>query len=280
MQRTSWYFDAHLHADGLSADDLRQMAWFGLKAALLPAHDAPGASARDLLAHFTDLATRQSDRLWALGIRPFVALGIHPARIPWHGVETVLEAIPSLAVGGRVRAIGEIGLETGSAREEQILERQLELARELNLPVLVHTPERDKARVTRRVLSILRESALPPGSVLVDHASAETLRPIREWGFHAGLTVHPSRSSDRDVVKLVKAHGTEGIVLSSDAGDGVNDILALARTAALLESEGLSRTVVRRVLVDNALAFLGIAREALEEAPAPVARRSAGRDRR
>lgn len=249
------------------------MAWFGLKAALMPAHDAVAASAKELLAHFEDLVGRQSDRLWSLGIRPFVALGIHPARIPWLGVEQVLDAIPRLAVGGRVVAIGEIGLEAGGEREEQVFVRQLELAIELNLPVLIHTPEKDKARLTRRVLTLLQESGIEPGRVLVDHASDQTVRSIRALGYHAGLTVHPSRLRDRDAVRLVKTHGTEGIVLSSDAGDGVNDIVSLARTSALLESEGLSRTVIRRVLMDNAVRFLGLSREALEQAPArPVIR--------
>lgn len=252
------------------------MAWFGLKGALLPAHDAVAASAKELIGHFEDLVGDQSDRLWALGIRPFVALGIHPSRIPWHGVEQVLETIPRLAVGGRVVAIGEIGLEAGGEREEQVFARQLELAKELNLPVLVHTPEKEKLKLTRRVLSMLQESGVEPGSVLVDHASGATLRPIRAFGFHAGLTVHPSRMSDREAARLVKLHGTEGLVLSSDAGDGVNDIVALARTAALLENEGLSRTVIRKVLLENALNFLGLSKEALEQAPARLARKARG----
>ncbi len=252
------------------------MAWFGLKGALLPAHDAVPASAKELIGHFESLVGEQSDRLWSLGIRPFVALGIHPARIPWLGVEQVLESIPRLAVGGRVVAIGEIGLEAGGEREEQVFLQQLELAKELNLPVLVHTPEKEKLRRTRRVLTLLQESGIAAGSVLVDHASGATLRPIRELGFHAGLTVHPSRMSDREAVRLVKKHGTEGIVLSSDAGDGVHDIVSLARTAAMLETEGLSRTVVRRVLMDNALNFLGLDKEALEQAPARLARKARG----
>ena len=47
------FFDAHLHADGVSDVDLRSMAFFGLEGALVPAGDAliapprpPGGSHR------------------------------------------------------------------------------------------------------------------------------------------------------------------------------------------------------------------------------------------
>jgi hypothetical protein len=66
--------------------------------------------------------------------------------------------------------------------------RQLQLAGELNLPVVVRTPERDKLRVTRRALALLRETKIEPGAVLVDNANAQTLKTIRECGFVAGLS--------------------------------------------------------------------------------------------
>jgi predicted metal-dependent TIM-barrel fold hydrolase len=262
------FFDAHLHADGLSDQDLRSMALFGLRGALLPARDAVLTRAKDLVAHFEELVHRQARRLVRLGIRPWAALGVHPARIPWLGLEQALAAIPRLAVAGRLVAIGEIGLELGGPREEQVFERQLALALELNLPVIVHTPERDKARLTRRALAILRASELAPESVLVDHVSPETVRLVRECGHLAGLSVNPMHLSAEQAVDVISRFGSEGLVVSSDAGDGARDILALPRTASLLDARGLSRQIARRVLATNALAFLrlepevvGLARE-------------------
>jgi predicted metal-dependent TIM-barrel fold hydrolase len=165
------FFDAHLHADGLSDEDLRSMACFGLKGALIPARDAVCPTARDLVAHFEELIHIESRRLGRLGIRAYAALGINPARIPWHGLEEVLAAIPRLAGAGRLVAIGEIGLAQGGAREEQVFERQLELARELSLPVIVRTPEREKLRITRRALAMLRACGLEPAPLA--HESSE-----------------------------------------------------------------------------------------------------------
>lgn len=241
------------------------MADFGLRGALVPARDAVCSSAKDLVAHFEELIHTQAVRLEGMGIRAWAALGIHPARIPWHGLDEVLDAIPRLAVNGRLVAVGEVGLWEGGAREEQVLERQLDLARDLNLPVIVGTPERNKARLTRRTLGILRASGLAPTAVLVGQANAETLRLIRECGFSAGLAVNPIRLSAETAVQLIGSQGSEALVLSSDAGDGAHDILSLPRTASLLQARGLSPQLVRRVMAENALAFLRLERDRTAE---------------
>lgn len=264
------FLDLHLHADGISNQDLRSMAVFGLRAALVPARDAVCDSVKDYLAHFEGLIHLQAKRLATAGVRPYAALGVHPARIPWHGLEEILAAIPRLAFAGRLVAIGQIGLEKGGPREEQVLERQLELARELGLPVIATTPERDKARLTRRLLAILRASGLAPESALVSHANAQTLRTIRECGFRAGLSVNPMRLAADEVASLVRAFGSEGIVLSSDCGDGVQDILALPHAASVMAGQGLSQVILRRVLAENAVAFLRLSRELLAAGAAAV----------
>lgn len=271
-------FDAHLHADGLSDQDVRSLAYFGVRAALLPAHDPAGAvRPAEILAHFDDLRTVQVQRLWSLGVRAFVALGVHPARVPWHGLDEVLAELPRHLEGGAVVALGEIGLEHATALEEGALARQLGLAQELSLPVLLHTPERDKKAVTQRLLALVRESGLAPDRVLVDHASTETVRLVRECGHFAGLTVHPGRMSAENAALLLRRYGCEGLILSSDAGDGAGDILSLPRAASVLAEAGLSELILRRVLAQNALAFYRIDRSALAASPPKVRAGRAGR---
>jgi predicted metal-dependent TIM-barrel fold hydrolase len=269
------FFDAHLHADGLSEQDLESMSLFGVKGALLSARDVVSSSVKDLVSYFEEILCLQAQRLLKQGVRPYAALGVHPGRIPWHGLEEVLAAIPRLASAGRLVALGEIGLDRGGPREEQVLERQLELAREVNLPVLAHTPERDKPRITRRLLAILRASGLAPQSILVGHADARTLRLVRECGFFAGLTLNPTRLTVEAAVDLVSAFGSEGLVASSDSGGGAHDILTLPRAASLLEERGLGALIIRRVLRENALGFLRLPKDSLDSM-SPIARRSCG----
>lgn len=252
-------FDAHVHPESLSDQDLESMRFFGVKSALAVAHHEPVESKpRQILAHFDDLLSRQLPRLERFGIRAWAALGVHPQSVPQRGLGEILSALPEYFRGGKVVALGETGLHRGTEMEEEALLEQLQLARRLKLRVLIHTPHKDKLTLTRRVLTLLREAAIPPGQVLVDHANARTLRLILECGHYAGLTVHPDELSAERAVALVRTLGTERVVLNSDAGDGAGDLLGLARAAHLLGKGDLSASVVARVTRENAERFFRV----------------------
>jgi len=59
-------------------------------------------------------------------------------------------------------------------------------------------------------------------------------------------------------VALVKQLGPERLVLSSAAGDGASELLAVSRAAHRLLGAGLSRRVVERVARENAATLLGL----------------------
>src|SRR5437588_9608151 len=149
------FVDLHLHADGIPSEDLATLAYFGVKAAVTCARDAGRGSARELRTHWDGLVQQETQRLQAAGIRPFVALALHPARIPWHGVDELLHLLPHYFDDPRVVALGELGLDQGGEREEQIFNRQLELAARLRRPVIVHTPGKEKLQHTRRMLALI-----------------------------------------------------------------------------------------------------------------------------
>ncbi|HWV38746.1 MAG TPA: TatD family hydrolase [Vulgatibacter sp.] len=258
-------FDAQIHLGGLADQDLKDLAYFGVDAAVAVAgDDAPAGDGRELFAHLEELVTAGTTRMRQAGIAPFFALGVHPRRIPSAGFQELVARMPELFDKGRVVAIGAIGLQEGGAREESAFQTQLELAASLELPVIVHTPEHDKPRMVRRTLSLLREADAPPERVLVGGVDATTLRLVRSCGYTAGLLVHPSRIPADDAASIVRQYGAAGLVLASDAGAGPGDILAVPRTLHLLEVVGISPKIIRRVARDNAIAFFGIDRGAIE----------------
>ena len=87
-------FDAHLHPEALSDQDLESMRFFGVERALVVAHHFPEPTAKGLRRHFDDLVGKQIPRLARLGIRAYVALGVHPRCIPRRGVSGVLHGLP------------------------------------------------------------------------------------------------------------------------------------------------------------------------------------------
>ena len=252
------FIDLHLHAEGIRDCDLETLAFFGLAAAVTCAHDATAARPEELRRHWDELATVQIGRLKAAGIRPLVALGVHPARIPWHGIDELLHALPRYFDDPRVAALGELGLEEGGEREEAVLSRQLELAALLRKPVIIHTPASEKLSRTKRVLSLVKQSRLPPGRVLIDHVTAETFPLVRALGCWAGLTLQPGGQGAGIAAALLSRHGAECVVLTSDIGEGPSDLLALPKAAESLREAGLSEALCRKVLHRGPLSFLGL----------------------
>lgn len=260
-------FDAELHPLALRAGDLADLRYFGVAGALVPADDAVPAASREVLRRGWDaLAQGALRRLGRAGLAGYAAIGIHPRRIPWRGLEALLAELPDFLGRRHVLALGAIGLDEGGPREEAVFSRQLELARELRRPVVVHTPWRAKERITRRTLALLREHELDPARVLVLRTDARTVKMVRACGYAAGLSLSGGGGDAlEEAVRLVASRGPEGLVLGSGAGDGAGDLLALPRAAARLAKAGLSAAVVRRVCGGNALALLGLTPAALTD---------------
>ena len=258
-EKSARFVDLHLHAEGLSDADLATLAYFGLSAALTCAHDAGATRSEELRQHWDELVSVQAARLKAAGIRPLVALGVHPSRIPWHGIDALIAELPRYFDDPRVVALGELGLQNGGEREEEILRRQLELSLTLRRPVIVHTPAEEKLSRTRRLIALLRESGVAPQRVLIDHVTAETFPLVRACGFWAGLTLQPGGLDAEEAAQLLSRHGAESVALTSDAGEGATDLLALPRAADALASAGLSREFLRRAMLEGPRLFLGLA---------------------
>ena len=253
----SVFVDLHLHADGIPDADLATLAYFGLKAAVTCARDHGAGSAAELLKHWDGLVQNETQRLKTNGIKPMVALALHPARIPWHGVDDLLHRLPHYFDDPRGVALGELGLHDGGEREEEILSRQLRLAARLQRPAIVHTPGREKLLRTKRVLALLKASALEPSQVLIDHVSAETFPLVRAMGCWAGLTVQPDAVAVEEAAQLISRNGAERIVLTSDIGEGATDLLALPKAAEALHKTGVPHEVVQQLMWTGPLEFLG-----------------------
>src|SRR3954465_12916747 len=101
------FADLHLHAEGLRDADLTTLSLFGLSAAVTCANAAGASTAEELRAHWDALVSGPAARLRSGGIRPVAGLAVHPARIPWRGLDDLRHRLPRYFDDPRVAAIGE-----------------------------------------------------------------------------------------------------------------------------------------------------------------------------
>jgi len=117
-------------------------------------------------------------RAGQFGLRHYCTVGLNPKEANNEELaEAVMEILPRYALKEGVVAIGELGYDEQSALEDKYYRLQLELAKELSLPVMVHTPHRDKRQGTLRSMAVALEHKLDPTYVVIDHNNEETVLP-------------------------------------------------------------------------------------------------------
>jgi predicted metal-dependent TIM-barrel fold hydrolase len=170
--------------------------------------------------------------------------------------EGVLELLPRYLEKDGVVAVGEIGYDDMTPAEDRVFRRQIELAIEANLPILIHTPHRDKKRGTERTISVVKEMGIAPERVLVDHNTEETLPLTLDSGCWAGHSIYPATKMDEArMVQLVKRYGSERIIINSAADWGVSDPLKVPKTAALMRESGITEQQIETIVWSNPAAF-------------------------
>ncbi|MGH4052494.1 MAG: TatD family hydrolase [Clostridium sp.] len=146
----------------------------------------------------------------------YAAVGVHPEYADVVNDETIIE-LRSLARFSKVKAIGEIGLDyyhdENPDREIQkgAFRRQMELARELKLPVVIH--DRDAHMDT---LDILKEFPEVIGTIHCFSGSVEFARECLKLGYFIGFTGVITFKNSKKIVDVAKEVPMERILVETD----------------------------------------------------------------
>jgi TatD DNase family protein len=201
--------DTHCHLDVADFDAdrgevLARTRASGVRRLVIPAVDA---------AHWEPLLAlcRQEPGLYP-------ALGLHPVYLERHRREDV-QALEAAVAQHRPVAVGEIGLDffvagLDRARQQRLFEAQLAVARDADLPVLLHVRKSHD-----QVLATLRRMRVRGGIAHAFNGSLQQARQYLGLGFKLGFggTLTYPRSSR--IRALAKALPVEAIVLETDAPD-------------------------------------------------------------
>lgn len=199
-------FDTHAHyADRAFDEDreqiLAELPEKGVRYVMLASSDM-----RDMAEN--SRLSQEYGYIWA-------AAGIHPesaGNTPGDYIETIRKTVSS---NPKIKAIGEIGLDyhyDGYDRdaEIQLFSRQLELAGELDMPVIVHS--RDASADTLELLKKYR----PNGVVHCFSGSAETAAEIIKLGMYIGFTGVITFKNAKKAIRALEAVPIDRLVLETD----------------------------------------------------------------
>ncbi len=203
-------FDSHCHLDDRAFDK-------DLDTVLARARETGVAGI--MIVGIDDKSSQKAVRIAQSGDGLYASVGFHPHDSK-ECSDAVLNRLRDLSENSRVKAWGEIGLDynrmfSPKAVQEKWFQRQLEVALELDLPVILH--ERDTGG---RLLEILSDSGLS-GKDAVVHCFSGTDRELKNYidsDYYIGVTgilTLPGRGDD--LSKIISTVPRERLLIETDA---------------------------------------------------------------
>ncbi|MBI5889771.1 MAG: TatD family hydrolase [Nitrosomonadales bacterium] len=250
------FIDTHCHLDAAEfgiaqADVVRNAAAAGVDRLVVPSVDCHNFEAvRKLCEQYPNCAP-------AYGIHPMYTDDATP-----NDIEVLREYLKQHPAA----AIGEIGLDFfiphyDQARQEHFFVEQLKLARDFDLPVLLHI-----RRAQDSILKHLRQIKVRGGIAHAFNGSRQQADEFIKLGFKLGFGGAMTYSRATRLRELAATLPLDSIVLETDAPDIPPDFLErgapnepkyLPRIAqTLAELRGLSLEEVKQATTENALAVL------------------------
>jgi predicted metal-dependent TIM-barrel fold hydrolase len=275
------FIDPHAHMISRSTDDYEAMARAGVVAVIEPSFwlGQPRTSLGSYVDYLSTILGFEKFRAGQFGIRHYCCIGLNPKEANDEALaEAVLDVLPHFAVKESVVALGELGYDEQTPQEDKCLRLQIDLAKELDLPIMIHTPHRDKHRGTLRTMDVLAEHRFDPARCVIDHNTEETVREVLDRGYFAGFSIYPqTKMGNERMTEIVRHCGAERIIVDSACDWGVSDPLAVPKTAALMAERGIAAAAIRQVTYENALSVYGLS-GAMKQAdwldPAPIDQRT------
>ncbi|WP_181774474.1 TatD family hydrolase [Amycolatopsis pittospori] len=253
-------FDPHIHMSSRTTDDYEAMYASGVRALVEPAFwlGQPRTSVGSYTDYFDALIGWERFRAAQFGIRHHCTIALNPKEANDPRCREVLDVLPRYLAKDGVVAVGEVGYDSMTKEEDEVFAQQLALALEHDLPVLVHTPHRDKLEGTKRTLDVVREAGVAPERVVVDHLNEVTVKLVKDSGAWMGFSIYPDTKMDEHrMVEILRQYGLDNMIVNSAADWGRSDPLKTAKTGQAMLDGGFTEADVDKVLWQNPVDFYG-----------------------
>lgn len=250
-------FDTHAHYDDEKFDPdrrelLASMPANGVGLIVDPASDIASARRAREIAREFDLV--------------YFAAGVHPHEAA-EAEDTYLEDIRVLRRDPKCVAVGEIGLDyhydfSPRPVQRRVFGEQLELAKELSLPVIIH--EREAAQDN---LDILKAHPGVRGVVHCFSGSWETAKVLLDMGFYLGFTGVITFKNARKPLEVVQKMPLDRLVIETDSpymapvphrGERNSSLFVHLVAERAAELRGMSVQEIEQITWENGRRLYGI----------------------
>jgi len=266
-------FDPHIHMVSRTTDDYERMALAGIQLVLEPAFwlGQPRTHVGTFIDYWSMIIEWERQRAANFGVGHVCTIAVNPKEANDEALAAeALEAMPEFLDRDGVVGVGEIGYDDITPQEEKIMVAQIEMALERDLPIMVHTPHRDKGKGTERSIAVLRDMDVSPDQVIIDHNTEESIGAAKDFGCWCGHTIYPdTKLSQERFANILDEYGTERMIANSSADWGPSDPLAVPKTTKVLLRRGYDLDTVQRIVWNNPVDFFGQSGK-LEPLEAPI----------
>ena len=145
----------------------------------------------------------------------YAAVGVHPHEVK-NMKDSDIEGLRKLSTHKKVVAIGEIGLDFYYDLSERDVQRfwfkkQLELSKELDLPVIIHSRE-----ASQETFDIIKQSGVNKGVIHCYSGSAQMALDYVNMGFYIGIGGVITFSNAKKLIEVAEKVPLDKILIETD----------------------------------------------------------------
>jgi predicted metal-dependent TIM-barrel fold hydrolase len=251
--------EPHIHMYSRTTNDYTNMYEAGIRACVEPSFwlGSDRRYAGTFFDYFRLILEFETVRSRRFGIDHFCAVALNPKEAEDKGLaDEVIDGLGEYLDDERCVALGEIGFNNITPNEEHAFVRQLRIAIERKMPVIIHLPHLNKLEGAKRIAEIVKAEGALVDRTIMDHNTEETIEISLETGCFAGMTVYPiSKLTPERVSKMIHQYGSERIIVNGSADWGVSDPLSLVKVVSHMQKDNHEESTIQNLVFENAMKF-------------------------
>lgn len=251
--------EPHIHMYSRTTDDYQSMYKAGIRACVEPSFwmGTDRRYAGTFFDYFQLILDFETIRARRFGIDHFAAISLNPKETEDKALtDEVIDGLGEYLDHPRCVAFGEIGFNNITPAEEYAFVRQLNMAKERDMTVIVHLPHNDKLRGAKRTAEIIADIDHDREKIIIDHNTEDTMAVSRDTGCYCGMTVYPiSKLTPARVSDIIRTFGSDNMIVDGSADWGISDPLSLVKVVDFMAKDGHSEETIQKLVFSNAMSF-------------------------